>query len=37
MVERRGRPRFLLEAAQTVGVAGEIRWQDFDCDFTVEP
>ena len=36
MIERRGRARFLLEAAQPVSVFGERGGQNLDCDFAVE-
>src|SRR5262245_19963814 len=37
MIERRGSLRFLLEAAQTLGVVGEGRGQDFDRHIASQP
>jgi hypothetical protein len=36
MVEGRSGLGFLLEPLQPVGVAGDERRQDFDCDFTLQ-
>src|SRR5690242_12346951 len=37
MTESSSGSRFLLEAAQTLGVGGELRGKDLDCHFAREP
>src|SRR5438552_10209159 len=37
MVQRRGGPRFLLEAGKAIGIRRETGRQDFDRDITTKP